>query len=101
MDPGAGLLHDLPAHGARPRPATDRPLRKGGVMSNRIVETRTIRTAGAPRNRRIFTINLILLGVVLLIGIAPPYLGASTFMVSLPSTIPISPPHAPHPTLPP
>lgn len=56
-------------------------------MSNRIVETRTIRTAGAPRNRRIFTINLILLGVVLLIGIALPYLGASSFMVSLTSTI--------------
>src|SRR3546814_15479590 len=83
MDPGAGLLHDLPAHGARPRPATDRPLRHGGVMSNRHVETRTIRTAGAPRTRRLFTLNLILLGVVLLIGIALPTLGASSFMFSL------------------
>lgn len=56
-------------------------------MSNRIVQTRTIRTAGVPRNRRIFRLNIILLAVVLAIGIALPYLGASSFAVSLTSTI--------------
>lgn len=56
-------------------------------MSNRLVETRTVRTAGKPRNRRILAINLVLLAVVLAIGIALPYLGASSFAVSLTSTI--------------
>jgi branched-chain amino acid transport system permease protein len=56
-------------------------------MSNRLVETRTIRTAGAPRGRRILTINLALLGLVLAVGLALPYLGASGFTISLTSTI--------------
>ncbi|MGP3534358.1 branched-chain amino acid ABC transporter permease [Microbacterium sp. RD1] len=56
-------------------------------MSNRLVETRTVRTAGAPRPRRTLLINLALLGVVLAVGIALPYLGASSFAISLTSTI--------------
>jgi branched-chain amino acid transport system permease protein len=56
-------------------------------MSNRIVETRTVRTAGAPRGRRILTVNLVLLAAILAVGIALPYLGASSFTVSLTSTI--------------
>ncbi len=56
-------------------------------MSNRIVETRTVRTIGAPRPRRALTINLALLGALLVVGIALPYLGASSFVISLTSTI--------------
>ncbi len=56
-------------------------------MSNRIVETRTIRTAGVPRDRRALLINVALLAVILAVGIALPYLGASSFAISLTSTI--------------
>lgn len=55
-------------------------------MSNRIVETRTVRTMGAPRGRR-RTLALALLGLLLVVGIALPYLGASSFVVSLTSTV--------------
>ncbi|MGV9194595.1 branched-chain amino acid ABC transporter permease [Microbacterium sp. MC2] len=56
-------------------------------MSNRIVETRTVRTFGAPRRDRVLIMNLILLGALLVLAIALPYLGASGFIVSLVSTI--------------
>lgn len=56
-------------------------------MSNRIVETRTVRTFGAARTSRSMMINLALLGVLLVVAIALPYLGASSFIVSLASTI--------------
>lgn len=56
-------------------------------MSNRIVETRTIRTFGAPRRSKALLINLTLLGVVLAVALALPYLGASSFIISLTTTI--------------
>lgn len=59
-------------------------------MSNRIVETRTVRTFGAPRRDRVQVMNLGLLGALLVAAIALPYLGASGFVVSLVSTILIS-----------
>ncbi|GAA2008326.1 branched-chain amino acid ABC transporter permease [Microbacterium ulmi] len=56
-------------------------------MSNRLVETRTVRTLGAPRPGRAQTVNLILLVLLLAAGIALPYLGATSFTVTLSSTI--------------
>lgn len=56
-------------------------------MSNRIVETRTVRTFGAPRRDRVQQLNITLLAVLLGVAIALPYLGASGFIVSLMSTI--------------
>jgi branched-chain amino acid transport system permease protein len=56
-------------------------------MSNRIVETKTVRTFGIPRDSRTMTINLVLLGALLVLAIALPYLGVSGFAVSLTSTI--------------
>lgn len=56
-------------------------------MSNRIVETKTVRTFGVPRASRAMTINLVLLGALLVVAIALPYLGVSSFAVSLTSTI--------------
>ncbi|MDN3496257.1 branched-chain amino acid ABC transporter permease [Planococcus sp. APC 4015] len=56
-------------------------------MSNRLVETRTVRTFGPPRPSRTMTINLVLLGAVLAIAVALPYLGMSSFAISLTSTI--------------
>lgn len=56
-------------------------------MSNRIVETRTVRTFGVPRRDRVQMMNLALLGGLLVVAIALPYLGASGFIVSLVSTI--------------
>ena len=56
-------------------------------MSNRIVETRTVRTFGAPRRDRVQQLNIALLGALLAVAIALPYLGASGFIVSLVSTI--------------
>jgi len=56
-------------------------------MSNRIVETRTVRTFGTPRRDRVQQLNLTLLAALLVVAIALPYLGASSFIVSLVSTI--------------
>lgn len=57
-------------------------------MSNRLVETRTIRTFGARGARdRVQTMNLLLLAALLVVAIALPYLGASGFLISLVSTI--------------
>jgi branched-chain amino acid transport system permease protein len=56
-------------------------------MSNRIVETRTVRTFGAPRRDRVQLLNIILLGALLIVAVALPYLGASGFIVSLVATI--------------
>jgi branched-chain amino acid transport system permease protein len=56
-------------------------------MSNRIVETRTVRTLGAPRRDRGQLLNLALLGALLVVAITVPYLGVSGFVVSLTSTI--------------
>lgn len=56
-------------------------------MSNRVVETRTVRTMGAPRPGRTRTINLSFLGALLALGIALPYLGTSAFEVSLAATV--------------
>ena len=56
-------------------------------MSNRIVETRTVRTLGAPRRDRGQLLNLALLGALLVVAVAVPYLGVSGFVVSLTSTI--------------
>src|SRR5690606_25972538 len=87
LDPRARVLHDLPTHGARARVPPDGSVRKGRLMSNRIVETKTVRTMGAPRPGRTLTINLALLGALVVLGAALPYLGASSFVVSLTSTI--------------
>lgn len=56
-------------------------------MSNRIVETRTIRTFGPPRRDRVQLMNMGLLALLFVVALALPYLGASGFMVSLASTI--------------
>jgi len=56
-------------------------------MSNRIVETRTVRTFGPPRRDRVQLMNLGLLAALLVAALALPYLGASSFVVSLASTI--------------
>lgn len=56
-------------------------------MSNRIVETRTVRTFGVPRLSRNMIINLALLGALLVFAIALPYLGMQSFAISLTSTI--------------
>src|SRR5690606_321314 len=90
LDPGARLLHHLPAHGARAGPATNRPVRKGGIMSNRIVETRTVRTFGAPRRGRTWFLNIGLLAALLVVAVALPYLGVSSFVVTLTTTIVIA-----------
>lgn len=56
-------------------------------MSNRIVETKTVRTLGAPRVDRNFVINASLLALLLIAAIVFPYLGVSGFTVSLVTTI--------------
>lgn len=56
-------------------------------MSNRIVETKTVRTFGVPRASRAMTWNLILLAALLAVAVALPYLGVPAFTVSLASTI--------------
>lgn len=56
-------------------------------MSNRIVETRTVRTFGVQRGGRLRLVALGLLGLLLLVAAALPYLGASGFLVSLTTTI--------------
>lgn len=56
-------------------------------MSNRIVETRTVRTFGVPRMSRTMILNLVLLGALLVFAIALPYLGLQSFAISLTSTI--------------
>jgi branched-chain amino acid transport system permease protein len=56
-------------------------------MSNRIVETKTIRTFGLPRRGRGTILNVALLALLLVVAVALPYLGTSSFTISLASTI--------------
>ena len=56
-------------------------------MTAKFVETRTIRTFGAPRSGRLRIINMVLLVVVLGLALALPYLGATSYAISLVSTI--------------
>ncbi|MDT0158521.1 branched-chain amino acid ABC transporter permease [Microbacterium sp. ARD32] len=56
-------------------------------MSNRIVQTRTVRTFGTQRGGRLRRLNLGLLALLLVLALALPYLGASGFVVSLTTTI--------------
>jgi branched-chain amino acid transport system permease protein len=56
-------------------------------MSNRIVETRTVQTIGIQRGTRTRRLNLVLLGLLLVVAIALPYTGVSSFVVSLTTTI--------------
>ena len=56
-------------------------------MSNRIVETRTVRTFGPPRRGRSWYLNISLLAALLVVAVALPYLGVSSFVVTLTTTI--------------
>lgn len=56
-------------------------------MSNRIVETRTVRTFGPPRRGRTWYLNIGLLAALLVVAVALPYLGVSSFVVTLTTTI--------------
>ncbi|MFC7789073.1 branched-chain amino acid ABC transporter permease [Microbacterium sp. MAHUQ-60] len=56
-------------------------------MSNRIVETRTVRTIGAPRRGRTRFLSIGLLAALLVVAVALPYLGVSSFVVTLTTTI--------------
>ena len=56
-------------------------------MHSKIVETRTVRTIGAPRSRRTLTISIVVLAALLAIAVALPYLGATSYAISLVSTV--------------
>ncbi len=56
-------------------------------MHAKFVETRTIRTIGAPRPTRTRIVNLVMLAVLLGVALALPYLGTSSYAISLVSTI--------------
>ncbi|HWL77744.1 branched-chain amino acid ABC transporter permease [Microbacterium sp.] len=57
------------------------------MMLAKLVETRTVRTIGAPRSTRTRIITLASLAVALGIALALPYLGTTSYVISLVTTI--------------
>jgi branched-chain amino acid transport system permease protein len=56
-------------------------------MSAKFVETRTIRTIGAPRSTRTRLVTIVVLAVLLGVAVALPYLGTTSYAMSLVTTI--------------
>lgn len=56
-------------------------------MATKFVETRTIRTIGAPRSTRTRLITIVVLVVLLGFAVALPYLGTTSYAMSLVTTI--------------
>ena len=56
-------------------------------MHAKFVETRTIRTIGAPRPRRARIVSVVALTALLALALALPYLGTTSYAISLVTTV--------------